>query len=138
MGDVAMALLKAQTGNLHSVASNESAVDSPGANEMCTLDSLIKEVATPRTRATLEEYEGQTQVCCHQTSSSLDLHQEAPCLQLWCCKCAAGGITMDNETCSPALCYDSCLAEAGGSLAAAHRQVLMSTRIPIGSATVQL
>lgn len=64
MADVAMSLLKQQQpSHLLSLGSNESVVESPSAKEdMTTLDSLIKEVATPRTRATLEEYEGQTQV----------------------------------------------------------------------------
>lgn len=52
------------------------ATDSPTAADMCTIDSLIQEVATPRTRATLQEYEGETKVSC---SSSLDFQKILSC-----------------------------------------------------------
>ena len=63
-GDAAQELIK-RTPAMRSVGAQTSpmsAAESPMANDMCTMDSLIREVATPRTRATLEEYEGENKV----------------------------------------------------------------------------
>ena len=63
--DAATELLK-QMPAVRSVAAQTSplaAADSATQRDMCSMDSLIREVATPRTRATLQEYEGQAKAC---------------------------------------------------------------------------
>ena len=66
-GESALELMKRAPG-LRSTAAQTSPLsqgDSPSASDqaMCTLDNLIHEVATPRTRATLEEYDNEFKVC---------------------------------------------------------------------------
>ena len=61
IGEVAVEVLK-RTPALQTLASGSSVGASPQTGDITTLDNLIHEVATPRTRATLEEYEDQVKV----------------------------------------------------------------------------
>lgn len=80
-----------------------SGTDSPTGPDMCSMDSLIREVATPRTRATLLEYEGESKVATYITPAcAWALPDHAACMSNQRRALRAGLHSRGSATCQEA------------------------------------